>query len=238
MTSLITALLLGTNLVTQADIAQKTTPELPSKVEESVLVPNQTVRLKVRQIIPKDGLSPGERLLNSLPPIQPGDKFLAEVVELRPEGVPPAIVGGTIVQIDAPSYFRKHGKMKIELSQLVNSEDHEVSPFRIQMEDNRFTTRMRRNLLNTLFILEGAGIGASIGTQYTQGNIGIIGIGAGAGLILGLGYAGFQKGSEASLDPGDVFELQIGSLQYRPITQTTETLVYPAANPSKKKNKP
>ena len=77
MTTLLITLLLGINLMPHADIAQKTTPELPSKVEESVLVPNQTVRLKVRQILPKDGLSPGERLLNSLPPIQPGDRFLA-----------------------------------------------------------------------------------------------------------------------------------------------------------------
>ncbi|MSR29926.1 MAG: hypothetical protein EXR99_00330 [Gemmataceae bacterium] len=226
------------NLAPAADPLPLPKAEVPAKVEESVLLPGQAVRLKIRQILPKDGLSPGERLLNSLPAIQPGDRFLAEVIEKGSPGAPPALVGGTIKRIDPPGHFRKHGKMEIELSQLVSSENNEISPFRIHMEDNRFTTRMRRNMLNSLFILEGAGIGASIGTQYTQGNIGIIGIGAGAGLIIGLGYAGIQKGSEASLDPGDVFEIQVGGLHYKPVAQTTETLVYPALNPSKRKPQP
>jgi hypothetical protein len=107
------------------------------------------------------------------------------------------------------------------------------------MEDNRFTTKMRRNLLNSLFIIEGATIGASVGAQYTQGGIGVIGIGTGAGLLLGLAYAGIQKGSVANLEPGDIFEVKVGTLQYRPVTLASETRVFPATTPySSKKKKP
>lgn len=217
----------------------KLTPEIPSKVEESVLLPNTTIKLKVREIFSPDGLSPGERLLNGLPALQKGDRFIAEIDEKREIGMPPVLVGGTITNIELPSYFRKHGKLTIEVSQLISAENNEVSPWRVDMEDNRFTTKMRRNLLNSLFIIEGATIGASVGAQYTQGGIGVIGIGTGAGLLLGLAYAGIQKGSVANLEPGDIFEVKVGTLQYRPVTLASETRVFPATTPySSKKKKP
>lgn len=230
-------LFLATLVAQEKSPQPKLTPEIPTKVAESVLLPNTTIKLKVREIICPDGLSPGERLLNSLPALQIGDRFVAEIDEKRETGIPPVLVGGTITQIELPGYFRKQGKLTIEVSQLISSENNEVSPWRVDMEDKRFTTRMRRNLLNSLFIIEGATIGASVGAQYTQGGIGVIGIGTGAGLLLGLAYAGLQKGSVANLEPGDIFEVKVGALQYRPVTQASETTVFPAGNPYSNKKK-
>ncbi len=61
------------------------------------LRPGTAVTVRVRQVFPCDGFSPGERLLNGRPPIQPGDHFLAEVI--KPPSNPPPLVGGTIVKV-------------------------------------------------------------------------------------------------------------------------------------------
>ena len=57
----------------------------------AALRPGTTVKVRVRQVFPCDGLSPGERLLNGRQPIQPGDRFLAEVINPR---VDPTSPGG------------------------------------------------------------------------------------------------------------------------------------------------
>jgi hypothetical protein len=46
----------------------------------AILRPGTSVKVRIRQVFPCDRLSPGERLLNGRQPIQPGDRFLAEVI--------------------------------------------------------------------------------------------------------------------------------------------------------------
>ena len=58
--------------------------------------------------------------------------------------------------------------------------------------------------------------------------------GAGIGLILGVGYATFRRGVDARLEPGDTFEVVVGTTLYRPVPRTVLTKVFPAADPSKK----
>ncbi|MEO6807720.1 MAG: hypothetical protein ABI353_01225, partial [Isosphaeraceae bacterium] len=50
------------------------------KVPPLLLKSGLAVTVRICQILPKDGFSAGERLLNGRPPIQPGDCFLAEVI--------------------------------------------------------------------------------------------------------------------------------------------------------------
>ena len=52
------------------------------------------VTLRVRQVIPFDGLSAGERMLSGLPAVAIGDRIVAEVV--APFSRPPALVGGSV----------------------------------------------------------------------------------------------------------------------------------------------
>ncbi len=62
-------------------------PEPPPAVSKTALLrPGETVTLRVRQVIPVDGLNPGERLLSGRPAIMPGDRVVAE--DVRP-GAPP-----------------------------------------------------------------------------------------------------------------------------------------------------
>ena len=53
----------------------------PAASATALLRPGETVTLRVRQILPCDGLTPGERLLSGRPPIAKGDRVLAEVVQ-------------------------------------------------------------------------------------------------------------------------------------------------------------
>ena len=73
----------------------------------ATLRPGTTVRVRIRQVFPCDGLSPGERLLNGRQPIQPGDRFLAEVI--NPTSNPLPLVGGTIVKVTPPGKFGRPG---------------------------------------------------------------------------------------------------------------------------------
>jgi hypothetical protein len=105
-------------------------------------------------------------------------------------------------------------------------------PWRMDMADRRFSTRMRRILLSTLLGLEGAGTGASVGAQFSGGNMAFIGGGMGIGAIAGFGYASFQRGTEANFEPGDTFEIVVGSTSSRPVPREWQTILYPAAEPS------
>ena len=84
----------------EARIAPLVPEPPPSPSQKALLRPGETVTLRVRQIIPSDGLSAGERLLSGRPPIAKGDRVLAEVV--RTGMHPPALVGGTIAHIAPP----------------------------------------------------------------------------------------------------------------------------------------
>jgi hypothetical protein len=201
-----------------------------------MLRPGQAVTLRIRQVLPPDGFSPAERLLNSRHPIEPGDHFLAEVVE--PPCHPPALVGGTVTKVAAPGWFGRPGYVTLQLSQLVEAVNGEarVLPWQIDLDDRRTTAKIRRALLTALLGLEGVGLGASIGAQ-TQGphRLAEVAAGGGAGLLLGLGYASLMRGVEANLEPGDTFRLVIGTLSYQPVPRDLQTILYPAGDPGKQK---
>src|SRR5262245_45722152 len=95
-------------------------PEPPPAASQTArLRPGETVTLRVRQVIPRDGLTPGERLLSGRPAIMPGDRVVAEDVR---HGVhPPALIGGTIAHIAPPRRFAKPGRVTLELRQLVQA---------------------------------------------------------------------------------------------------------------------
>jgi hypothetical protein len=199
------------------------------RAEPVLLRAGLTVTLRVCQVISRDGLSAGERLLNSRPPIQPGDCFLAEVIHPAPPY--PVLVGGTVSSITNPGRFGKPGYVGLQMIQLVQFERGRTGaiPWRMDLADRRFATKMRRVLLSTLLGLEGAGTGASIGAQFSGGNMAFIGGGMGIGALVGLGYATFQRGTEANFEPGDTFEIVVGSTHSRPVPREWQTILYPAS---------
>jgi hypothetical protein len=196
-----------------------------------------TVTLRVCQLLPTDGFTSGERLLNGRPAIQPGDCFLAEVIEPCPPY--PILVGGTVTRITDPGRFGRPGYVSLQMTQLVQTVEGQTGyvPWRMDLADRRFATRMRRVLLTALLGLEGAGTGASVGAQFSGGNMAFIGGGMGIGTIVGLGYASFQRGTEANLEPGDTFEIVVGTTHYRPVSREWQTILYPAADPIARKTK-
>jgi hypothetical protein len=206
---------------------------------EAVLRPGEAMTLRIRQVLPHDGLSPGERLLNSRNPILPGDRFLAEVVQ--PPCHPPVLVGGTVTKVVRPGWFGRPGYVTLQLSQIVETVDgqSQLLPWQLDLADRSTTTQMRRALITALFGLEGAILGASIAVQNPNNPAvgAAVAGGAGGGLLLGLGYASFQRGLEASLEPGDTFRIVVGTMSYQPIPRDLQTILYPAADPSKRKGK-
>jgi hypothetical protein len=218
--------------------AAPTVPAAPPV--EAVLRPGEAMTLRIRQVLPPDGLSPGERLLNSRNPILPGDRFLAEVVQ--PPCHPPVLVGGTVTKVTPPGWFGRPGGVTLQLSQLVESVDgpSHLLPWRLDLADRRTTTQMRRALITALFGLEGAILGASIAVQNPNNPaVGAAVAGAaGGGLLLGLGYASLQRGHEPSLEPGDTFRIVVGTMSYHPVPRDLQTILYPAADPSRKRKKP
>jgi hypothetical protein len=179
-------------------------------------------------------MTPGERLLNGRPAISPGDRMVAEVVQL---GVhPPALIGGKIVHIAPPRRFAKPGRVTLELSQFVQAfpDRSELVPWIFDLEDRRFNVQMRRRLMLALFAAEGAGIGASLGAQAGPANPAYLGLGAGVGLVTGIGYASLMPGREASLEPGDSFEITVGTLSYRPLAPSPPLSLHPAPDPAKR----
>jgi hypothetical protein len=206
-------------------------------VDPVVLREGLCVTIRVCQVIPADGLTSGERLLNSRPPIQPGDCFLAELIDPRPDY--PVLVGGTVTEITEPGRFGKPGYVSLRMTQLVQTVEGGAAwvPWRMDTADRRFVTRMRRVLLTVLLGLEGAGTGASVGAQFSGGNMAFIGGGMGIGALVGFGYASFRKGTEANLEPGDMYEIVVGSTKLRPISREWETILYPAAYPGQEHGK-
>jgi hypothetical protein len=204
---------------------------------EAVLRPGEAITLRIRQVLPADGLSPGERLLNNRQPIQPGDHFLAEVVV--PACTPSALVGGSVTGTTPPGWFGRPGSVTLQLSQLVETGDGQTRllPWQIDLADRRVSTQARRILLTALFGLEGAGVGAIIGAQtgVSPKKILPVSVGAGAGLLLGLGYASFQRGREPNLEPGDTFRLVVGTTSCQPLPLDLQTMLYPAVDAAKRK---
>jgi hypothetical protein len=184
-------------------------------------------------VIPRDGLSPGDRVLNGLPPLVPGDRLLAEVIAPGPHV--PALLGGTVARIDPPGKFGKPGRVALELGQLVTFNDGRSAmvPWVFDLEDRRFNVRMRRRILLALFALEGVGVGASVGAQLAGGNNPFfVGGGAGVGLLSGIGYASLMPGRQATLEPGETFQVKVGTLSYRPVAPAAPLELYPARSRS------
>ena len=200
------------------------------RAEPIVLRTGLVVTLRVCQVFTVDGLTPGERLLNSRPAIQRGDCFLAEVIEPCPPY--PILVGGTITEITPPRRFGHPGYVSIQMVQLVQTAQGGTgwTPWRMDLTDRRFATKMRRVLLTTLLGLEGAGMGASIGAQFSSGNMAFIGAGMGIGALVGFGYASFMRGTEANFEPGDTIEITVGSTRFRPVPREWQTILYPAVD--------
>jgi hypothetical protein len=84
-----------------------------------------------------------------------------------------------------------------------------------------------------LFAAEGAGVGASLGAQAGPANPAYLGLGAGVGLITGIGYASLMPGREASLEPGDTFKITVGTLSYRPLAPSPPLSLHPAPDPAR-----
>jgi hypothetical protein len=219
----------------EAPIAPPGPEPRPAASEPARLRAGETVTLRVRQIIPRDGLTPGERLLSGMPAIAPGDRVIAEHV--RPGVRPAALIGGTIVQIAPPKRFAKPGRLTLELSQLVQPAPgrSELVPWVFDLEDRRFNVQMRRRLMLALFAAEGAGIGTSIGAQAGPSSPAYLGLGAGVGLLTGIGYASLMPGRVASLEPGDTFKITVGTLSYRPLAPSPPLSLHPAPDPAKRK---
>jgi hypothetical protein len=216
-------------------IAPPSPEPAPPFGQEALLRQGQVVTLRIRQVIPRDGLSPGDRVLNGLPTLVTGDRVLAEV--LAPGSHPPGLVGGTVAHVAPPRRFGKPGRVTLELGQLVmrNAGQSALVPWVFDLEDRRFNVKMRRRILLALFAAEGAGVGASVGTQFGGGNNPyFIGGGAGVGLISGIGYASLMPGREATLEPGDTFRVEVGSLSYRPLPASPPLPLYPAQDAARK----
>jgi hypothetical protein len=218
----------------EAPIAPMAPEPPPAMSETARLRPGETVTLRVRQVIPRDGLTPGERLLNGRPAIAPGDRVIAE--DVRPGVRPAALIGGTIVHIAPPRRFAKPSRITLELGQLVQAGPGgpEPVPWIFDLEDTRFNIQMRRRLMLALFAAEGVGIGASLGAQAGPSNPAYLGLGAGVGLLTGIGYASLMPGRETSLEPGDTFKITVGTLAYRPLTPSTPLSLHPAPDPAKR----
>ena len=218
----------------EAPIAPLAPEPPPAASETARLQPGETVKLRIRQVIPSDGLTPGERLLSGRPAIVPGDRVVAE--DIRPGMHPPALIGGTIVHIAPPRRFAKPGRATLQLGQLVQTAPgrSELVPWVFDLEDRRFNVQMRRRLMLALFATEGAGIGASLGAQAGPANPAYLGLGAGVGLLTGIGYASLMPGREASLEPGDTFRITVGTLSYRPLAPSPPLSLHPAPDPAKR----
>jgi hypothetical protein len=218
----------------EAPIAPLAPEPPPAASETARLRPGETVTLRVRRVIPRDGLTSGERLLSGQPAIRPGDCVVAEVV--RPGGHPPGLIGGTIVHIAPPGRFAKPGRVTLELGQLLQAAPgrSELIPWVFDLEDRRFNVQMRRRLMLALFAAEGAGIGASLGAQAGPSSPAYLGLGAGVGLLTGIGYASLMPGRAASLEPGDTFKITVGTLSYRPLAPSPPLLLHPAPDPVKR----
>ena len=120
-------------------------------------------------MFPRDGFSPGERLLNGRQAIQPGDRFLAEVI--KPCSNPPPLVGGTVVNLDPPGRFGRPGRLTLQMTELVQSKDGTLQPFPWQFdtEDRRSKTLRHRAWITALFGLEGPWSAASIAARSPGG---------------------------------------------------------------------
>ncbi len=195
--------------------------------------------LLIRQTVPHDGLSPGDRLLNSQADLQVGDRFLAELrVPGAGEGPHSGMIGGEVEKIQPPGRFGRNGYLQLRLSQLVRRDEEAVLvPWTFETGDLAKYPRLRRAMINALFMGEGAGIGLGLASQFSfsGANPLFLGIGGGVGLLVGIGVASLRRGVAARLEPGDRFDVDIGSCRCRALPRGSEIAIYPALAQGAKK---
>jgi hypothetical protein len=224
----------GTWVVLLAALMAATEEPMAPAADSLLLQPGQKLVLRVRQVIPCDGLSPGERLLNGRELLVAGDRFLAEVLENSgPSGV---LVGGTVTRVVRPGWFRRPGHVEVRLVQAVQFPEGAVTPcaLRVDLREQGLGREACRCLANFYAGFEGGDIGASIGAQLAQGDLGFIMGGAGIGFLVGLGAAAFVHGPEGRLEPGDTFEMIVGTCSYHALPHATPMTVYPPCVPVRK----
>jgi len=190
------------------------------------------VELRVRQVIPKDGLSRGERLLNSLPPLQPGDVFTAELVEAPGRGS--VILAGCVESVTPPKRFGRPGNVSVKLAWPVGPDGSNPGKWGFNIEDQRFTSAQRRRAITSLFLLEGAVLGAAAGTALVDGKSAATLGGIGVGMLLGVAYASFQPGQAASLEPGDTLSVSLGATCAKKLPPELPLTIFPAHEPEEK----
>lgn len=205
---------------------------IPAGDPGTFLAPGTSFTLRIRQVIPDDGLSPGERMLNGLPPLRPGDGFLAEGVV--PPGQPVPLLAGTVVAIAPPGWFGKPGRVTLELTQCITA----GGPWQVSAADERYLPPFKRKLLSALLALEGVGVGAAVAAQFQPVKSGWVGAGAGIGLAVGAAYAACLPGREATLEPGDTFRVTVGATHVVGVPPEVPFALYPAVEPGRKRGKP
>ena len=235
-------LLLSGGLIGRPLLGGETLPvprplEKPVRPSEAVLAAGETTRLRVRQVRPHDGMAPAERLLNSRAPLQPGDTFIADVECLKPAGSPNATapVGGRVEKIDPPGLFGREGRLHLILSQIVRQEEGRLVPWHLETHAEDAMSRRNRLLLNSLFALEGIGVGTSVAAQFSfsNANPSLLALGGGVGFIIATAMTATRRGLPARLDPGDRFEVTVGGLRCRPLPSSPEILIFPAQEAKK-----
>lgn len=198
----------------------------------SPLCEGAKVELRVRQVIPKDGLSRGERMLNSLPVLQAGDVFTAELVETP--GQASVILAGCVESVTPPKRFGRPGKVSVKLAWPVGPDGSNRGRWGFDIEDQRFTSAQRRRAITALFMLDGAILGAAAGTALVDGKSGATLGGIGVGMLLGTAYASFQPGQAASLEPGDTLAVELGATYAKKLPPELPLKIFPAHEPEEK----
>lgn len=190
------------------------------------LVPGTEVNLRVRQVIPVDGLSRGERMLNGQHPLKPGDLFTAEWP--APSGQPAMILAGCVEEVVPPRRFGRPGKVSVKIAWPFDASGNRWS---FDIEDQRFTSAQKRRAITTLFLAEGFALGASVGANLDRGRSAATLGGGGVGLVVGLAYASLQPGQAASLEPGDTLAVVVGTSEVRKLPPEVPLKVYPVHEP-------
>ena len=218
----------------EAPIAPSAPEPPPALSQTARLQPGETVTLRVRQVIPSDGLTAGERLLNGRPAIAPGDRVIAE--DVRPGVRPPPLIGGTIVHITPAKKFAKPSRITIELGQLVQTspDRSEMVPWVFDLEDRRFNVQMRRQADARPVRRRGDRDRDEPGRAGGTPEPAYLGLGGGR-LDHGDRVRQPDARRDTSLEPGDTFKITVGTLSYRPLSPSPPLSLYPAPDPAKRK---
>ncbi len=148
-------------------------------------------------------------------------------------------MGGTIIKLDPPGRFGRPGRLTLQMTEFVETKDgtSQPIPWQFDTEDRRTKTLRHRAWITALFGLEGAMVGGGVAAQVGRRNPLFFTGGLAVGVIMGLGYASFQRGVEANLEQGDAFEIVVGTTSYQPVLRTALTTVFPAPDPWQRKGK-